>query len=112
MGTCSWLLLGFKREFIWEDSLRLFEILCSHHLELNNVEVDKVRAEELRKERARVLGADTTEDGSASNVSMDRVADEENFTFELFVSTAILQQQRPQLLACKDMADVFQLING
>eukprot|EP00730_Choanoeca_flexa_P013429 TRINITY_DN5311_c9_g1_i1.p1 TRINITY_DN5311_c9_g1~~TRINITY_DN5311_c9_g1_i1.p1 ORF type:complete len:402 (+),score=100.44 TRINITY_DN5311_c9_g1_i1:1489-2694(+) len=108
-----WLLLGFKREFVWEDSLRLFEILCSHHLELNNVEVDKVRAEELRKERERLLSADVTEPNTdVANVSMDRVADEEDFTFELFVSTAILQQQREQILACKDMADVFQLING
>jgi hypothetical protein len=29
-----WLLLSFKREFAFGDAIRLFEILCSHHLEL------------------------------------------------------------------------------
>lgn len=40
-----WLLLDFKREFELEDSIRLFEILCSQYLELNSdkamVETDK-----------------------------------------------------------------------
>ena len=34
------------------------------------------------------------------------------FTFELFVSTAILQQNKDHILACQDMADVFSFING
>ena len=29
-----WLLLSFKREFSFQDAVRLFEILCSHHLEV------------------------------------------------------------------------------
>ena len=50
--TCNrWLLLDFKREFPLEDSIRIFEVLCSHYLELNPdkalVETDKVIAKEL-----------------------------------------------------------------
>ena len=45
-----WLLLDFKREFSFEDSLRLFEVISSHYLELNSdkalVETDKVIAKE------------------------------------------------------------------
>jgi hypothetical protein len=38
--------------------------------------------------------------------------DDTGFTFELFVSTAILQQNKETLLACEDMAEVFGFING
>lgn len=45
-----WLLLDFKREFPFGDSLRLFEVISSHYLELNSdkalVETDKVIAKE------------------------------------------------------------------
>ena len=48
-----WLLLSFKREFDFSDALRLFEILCSHHLELSSIEAAKARESEIRKERER-----------------------------------------------------------
>lgn len=48
-----WLLLCFKREFVFQDALRMFEILCSHHLELNSIEAAKARDTEIRKERER-----------------------------------------------------------
>ena len=45
-----WLLLDFKREYPFEESIRLYEVLCSHYLELNSdkarVETDKVIAKE------------------------------------------------------------------
>ena len=45
-----WLLLDFKREFPLEESVRIFEVLSSHYLELNSdkalVETDKVIAKE------------------------------------------------------------------
>lgn len=45
-----WLLLDFKREFPFEESIRIFEVLSSHYLELNSdkclVETDKVIAKE------------------------------------------------------------------
>lgn len=37
-----WLLLGFKREFSFLDSLRCFEILSSHHLELGSLVAERV----------------------------------------------------------------------
>ena len=49
-----WLLLDFKREFLFADSIRLFEVLNSHHLELNSdtaqKECDKVLAAEFELE--------------------------------------------------------------
>ena len=49
-----WLLLDFKREFPLEQSIRLFEVLSSHYLELNSdramVEADKVIASEFERE--------------------------------------------------------------
>ena len=50
-----WLLLDFKREFPFDDSLRLFEVISSHYLELNSdkarVETDKVIAREFEQDR-------------------------------------------------------------
>ncbi len=47
---CRWLLLDFKREFSFDESIRLFEVLSSHYLELNSdkaiLETDKVIARE------------------------------------------------------------------
>jgi hypothetical protein len=49
-----WLLLNFKREFNYEDSLKIFEIISSHHLELWSLEAEKERrlkrAEELKNQ--------------------------------------------------------------
>jgi hypothetical protein len=47
---CRWLLLGFKREFSFMESLRCFEILSSHHLELTSMEAEKTRRQELKRE--------------------------------------------------------------
>ena len=48
-----WLLLSFKREFAFDESLKLFEILCSHHLEISSLEAEKAKRKEelLEKER-------------------------------------------------------------
>ena len=47
-----WLLLGFKREFEFMDSLRVFEILSSHHLELSSLEAETARRRQQMKEFA------------------------------------------------------------
>ncbi|ESO90957.1 hypothetical protein LOTGIDRAFT_122298, partial [Lottia gigantea] len=45
-----WLLLGFKREFTFQDSLKCFEILSSQHLELSSMEAETaVRREEMKE---------------------------------------------------------------
>ena len=53
---CRWLLLDFKREFPLEDSIRIFEVLSTHYLELTSdkamVETDKVIAEEFELDGA------------------------------------------------------------
>ncbi len=49
-----WLLLDFKREFSFDDSIRIFEVLSSHYLELDSdkalVETDKVIAKEFERD--------------------------------------------------------------
>ena len=49
-----WLLLGFKREFSFNDSLRVFEILSSHHLELSSLEAETLRRRQQMKEFAEI----------------------------------------------------------
>ncbi len=48
--SCRWMILSFKREFRWPESIRLFEILSSHHLELSSMEAEKIREQERRKD--------------------------------------------------------------
>jgi hypothetical protein len=45
-----WLLLNFKREFNYEDSLKIFEIISSHHLELWSLEAEKERRQKRAEE--------------------------------------------------------------
>ncbi|KAL3884424.1 hypothetical protein ACJMK2_024563 [Sinanodonta woodiana] len=97
-----WLLLGFKREFNFMDSLRLFEILSSHHLELSSMEAKKVRHREQLKEFANV-------DGMSRTLPVESEAE---YTFELFMCVALLKECRSSLMQCTDSADVFLCING
>ena len=102
-----WLLLTFKREFAFDDALTLFEILCSHHLELDSVQADKARDEELRQKRERDAG-----ESGADSQAVDRNSPNNDYTFELFVCLAILRKYREPLLQTKDIADIFTFING
>lgn len=101
-----WLLLSFKREFSFSDAVRLFEILCSHHLELSSVEADKARTEEQRWEDS----DESVQTGSAAMAA--QIDGHSEYTFELFVSLAILRTYRKALMQTGDMADVFTFING
>lgn len=96
-----WLLLSFKREFEFDDAVRLFEILCSHHLELNSIEAEKARDSAARDEQEREGGQAEAKDKT-----------NQDFTFELFVCVAILRTYREELLKARDVADVFTFING
>ncbi|WAR13905.1 hypothetical protein MAR_004010, partial [Mya arenaria] len=98
----SFSVIGFKREFSFLDSLRVFEILSSHHLELSSVEAEKVKRKQTMKEFADIGGVTRT---------TPRETDAE-FTFELFMCVAMLQECRPALFKCTDAAMVFQVINN
>ncbi|WAR13884.1 hypothetical protein MAR_003989, partial [Mya arenaria] len=91
-----------EREFSFLDSLRVFEILSSHHLELSSVEAEKVKRKQTMKEFADIGGVTRT---------TPRETDAE-FTFELFMCVAMLQECRPALFKCTDAAMVFQVINN
>ena len=56
-----WLILGFKREFAYEESLELFEIISSQHLELHSMEAEKERDKQRHKEREKDGEYDTRE---------------------------------------------------
>eukprot|EP00043_Microstomoeca_roanoka_P008235 m.79469 g.79469 ORF g.79469 m.79469 type:complete len:397 (-) comp14157_c0_seq2:318-1508(-) len=107
-----WLLLGFKREFSAEDAIKLFEILCSHHLELSSIEAERERSKELRNRRQRELGGTELAPQASKPKTDEQVAFETKYKFELFVCIAILEEYRDHLLKCETMADVFQFING
>eukprot|EP01147_Barroeca_monosierra_P008700 gene8700-1089_t len=105
-----WLLLGFKREFSQEDALKLFEILCSHHLELSSIEAQRERSKERRHKRQQELGG--TELAPQERSIQEEDTFETKFKFALFVCIAILEEYRGQLFQCESLADVFQLINS
>ncbi|XP_033725984.1 TBC1 domain family member 15-like isoform X2 [Pecten maximus] len=97
-----WLLLGFKREFSFTDSLRCFEILSSHHLELFSMEAENARRKEVMKEFENFGGGTRSEQ---LTVSLD-------YTFELFMCLALLMDCKTDLLNCVDSAMVFCTINS
>ncbi|XP_076325505.1 TBC1 domain family member 15-like [Tachypleus tridentatus] len=96
----SWLLVGFKREFDFEEGLRLFEILSSHFLEMSSLEAEKVRARKRRKDFEKDKGL---------VCCLDRDLDI-RLTFDLFVCVAILVSQRNRILKCKDAVEMFKCI--
>lgn len=89
-----WLLLGFQREFEHSDALRLFEILSSNHLELNEIR---------DQERLRGGGEGRTELPPSVNP---------DFTFELFLCAAILLEHRATLLSCPSEVQLIQFTNS
>ena len=97
-----WLLLNFKREFNYEDSLKIFEIISSHHLELWSLEAEKER----RLKRAEEM---KNQDGQLYTGLAEVNAD---FTFDLFVCLAILVSHRTELSKCNDLASIYNTING
>ncbi|XP_033725983.1 TBC1 domain family member 15-like isoform X1 [Pecten maximus] len=102
-----WLLLGFKREFSFTDSLRCFEILSSHHLELFSMEAENARRKEVMKEFenfAYIFPGGGTRSEQLT-VSLD-------YTFELFMCLALLMDCKTDLLNCVDSAMVFCTINS
>lgn len=95
-----WLLLSFKREFKFSDATRLFEILCSHHLEVSSVDANRARDAEVRLNSA------------AAGDLADQLDADSEYTFELFVALAVLRIHRTELMMTGDMADMFTFING
>ncbi|XP_031565739.1 TBC1 domain family member 15-like [Actinia tenebrosa] len=97
-----WLILGFKREFAYEDSLKLFEIMSSQHLELHSMEAEREREKQRHKEREKDGGEFQTE-----LVGLDK-----EYTFDLFICLAILRQYRGLFLNCTEVSFVYNTINS
>eukprot|EP00049_Salpingoeca_infusionum_P010097 m.170929 g.170929 ORF g.170929 m.170929 type:complete len:393 (-) comp14541_c0_seq1:323-1501(-) len=112
VGFChKWLLLGFKREFTWEDAIRMFEILCSHHLDVSSSAADQERSKALREKRGKELASESITLNQAEPSAILSWKVEEEYTFELFVSVAILRTYKEKLMAAETDADVYQFIN-
>lgn len=97
-----WILLDFKREFELEDSIRLFEILGTHYLEMNSdkgvVETDKALNRIFENDRG----------GSrAGGVSINL-----NFTFGIFVCISILLLHKDKICVSSDAASIYGTLNG
>ncbi|XP_043572461.1 TBC1 domain family member 17 [Chiloscyllium plagiosum] len=97
-----WLLLGFQREFEHSDAIRLFEILSSHHLELNSLEAESARHSERMTHFQRAEGKIRPELPSTNN----------DYTFELFICAAILLEKKELLLKCSDEVELVQFTNS
>eukprot|EP00042_Codosiga_hollandica_P028793 m.153958 g.153958 ORF g.153958 m.153958 type:complete len:410 (+) comp52874_c1_seq2:150-1379(+) len=102
-----WLLLSFKREFAFVDAVRMFEILSTHHLELNGLEAERAREMEIRAEREKEM---SRSDGIPCEI-VERTGPNLSFTFDLFVCIAILTMNETTLLHCKDVAGIYQFAN-
>ncbi|XP_076439241.1 TBC1 domain family member 15-like [Babylonia areolata] len=97
-----WMLLGFKREFSFMDSLRCFEILSSHHLELHSITAERALMMEEMKEFANTRG----------DVRSTNLAYAKEYTFEVFMCAAILMECRDELAKCTDTGMIFSFINS
>ncbi|KAL4221329.1 hypothetical protein ACF0H5_019590 [Mactra antiquata] len=98
-----WLLLGFKREFSFMDSVQLFEILSSHHLELSSLEAETAKRKQAMREFADLGGVTRT---------TSPLDEKSEYTFELFMCLALLLESRNDLFKCFDAAMVFDCINN
>ncbi|KAI0239163.1 GTPase-activating protein GYP7 [Lamellibrachia satsuma] len=101
MAFCHrWMLLNFKREFSLEDSLRCFEILSSHHLEVSSTEACK--AQDIERQRH------FEQEGGTSRIVEAPLNIE--YTFDVFMCVSILMEHRDAIFQCTDAAEVFQFI--
>lgn len=96
-----WLLLSFKREFAHEDALRIFEIVSSRHLEVSSVEAEMERS----RERAREL---EKEEGSRT----EEIYISPDYSFDVFICVAMLQECRDQLMSTHDIASIYQILSS
>lgn len=97
-----WLLLDFKREFNFADSLRLLEVVSSRYLELSSdralIELDKVAAEEFEAEGGEVRAIQP-------GLNME-------FTFDIFICIAILILNKEEISRERDAASVYGYLNS
>ncbi|XP_001627200.2 TBC1 domain family member 15 isoform X2 [Nematostella vectensis] len=97
-----WLVLGFKREFCFEEALKLFEILSSQHLELSSIEADRERYKQRSRNREKDGGQFHTE-----LLDLDSA-----FSFDLFVCLAVLREHRYLFLKCKEVSGIYNTMNS
>lgn len=96
-----WLVLTFKREFSFEDALTMFEIISSQHLELTSMEAERER----ERQRAKQLEIDGGEFHA-------QVVEMTNYSFEVFVCLAVLEEYRKSLLRCSEVSSVYNTIHS
>ncbi|CAK8677918.1 unnamed protein product [Clavelina lepadiformis] len=95
-----WLLVSFKREFDYEESIRYFEIVHSRHLKFDSAAVQITQADQYRQEIEKRQGTPIKKVINNTNAK---------FTLDVFVCVSVIMLKRQEFLACKDAAEVFNI---
>lgn len=82
----------------------ILNLLVAVFLHVSSVEADKARTAEVR-----ALGTEVADDDVAA---AETPSNGEEYTFELFMSVAILKAYRTTLLQLTDMAEIFTFVNN
>lgn len=97
-----WLLLNFKREFEYNEAVRLFEITSSRHLEVSSLSAEIERSKERAKEFVK--------DKAGSH--MEEVFLLPEYPFDVFVCVAMLMECRDMVMGTPDISTVYQILSN
>jgi hypothetical protein len=97
-----WLLLAFKREFVIEDGIRIFEVISSQYLELSS--------DEALKAHHKAAAVEMLSEGGAFHLESAQMNLE--FTFDIFMCVAILVEHRECILKTEGAIELLSFING
>ncbi|GAB1605788.1 small G protein signaling modulator 2-like [Argonauta hians] len=103
MVCCQrWLVVGFKREFDLEDSLKCFEIINSRHLELTAVETELIRRKHCKLEV----------DDFGGTLRMVSSMDKPPYSFDIFMCAALLLELREEIFNWTSLEDIYVGMNS
>ncbi|XP_066923802.1 uncharacterized protein [Clytia hemisphaerica] len=97
-----WLLLNFKREFDYNEAVRLFEITSSRHLEVSSLAAEIERSKERAKEFVK--------DSAGSH--MEEVFLSPEYPFDIFLCVAMLVECRHMIMGNPDITAVYQILSN
>ncbi|XP_036354988.1 LOW QUALITY PROTEIN: small G protein signaling modulator 1-like [Octopus sinensis] len=103
MVCCQrWLVVGFKREFDLEDSLKCFEIINSRHLELTAVETELIRRKDCKFDS----------DDFGGTLRMVSSMDKPPYSFDIFMCAALLLELREEIFNWTSLEDIYVGMNS
>lgn len=103
MVCCQrWLVVGFKREFDLEDSLKCFEIINSRYLELTAVETELSRRKDCKRDS----------DDFGGILRMVSSMDKPPYSFDIFMCAALLLELREEIFKWTSLEDIYLGMNS